>query len=101
MSMEADWGSNQAVDKVSSRAVLRVHTDSPLAAVVIEAGADGQGDDALMGPRVAAAQPDWSVGTTGILRDAECGHGVPQRYMKRYHRSDWWWFMFLQGLFRL
>lgn len=37
MSMEADWGSKQAVDKVSSRAVPRVHTDSPLAAVVIDA----------------------------------------------------------------
>lgn len=58
MSRETVWGSEQAVDKVSSRAGLCVHTDSPLAAVVIEAGADGQGDDALMGPRAAAAQPD-------------------------------------------
>lgn len=78
--MEADWGSRQEVDNVSSRAGLPVHTESPLAAVAIDAGAYGQGDDAFMGPRVALAQPDWSVGTTVILRDAECGHGVPRRY---------------------
>ena len=48
-----------------------------MAAVVIEAGAHRQGDDALTQLRVAAVEPDGSVGATVILRDAEGGHGVP------------------------
>lgn len=74
--MEADWGSGQAVDKISSTAGLNIHTGAPLTAVVVEAGTDRQGDDAVLGLRVAAVEPDGSVGATEILRDAEGGHGV-------------------------
>lgn len=48
-----------------------------MAAVVTEAGTDGQGDNALTGLRVAAVEPDGSVGATVVLRDAKGGHGVP------------------------
>lgn len=75
--MEADRGFGQAIDKVSSVTGLHIYAGVPLAAVVIEAGTDGQGDDALVGLRVAAVEPDWSMGATVILRDAEGGHGVP------------------------
>lgn len=74
--MEADWGSGQAIHKVPSGAGLHLHAGVPLAAVVTEAGADGQGDDAFVGLRVAAVQPDWSASATVVLRDAERGHGI-------------------------
>lgn len=77
INMEADWGSGQAIHKVSSSTGLHIYTGAPPAAVVIEAGADGQSDDAFVGLRVAAVEPDGSVGATVILRDAEGGHGVP------------------------
>ncbi len=75
--MEADWGSGQAIHKVPSSTGLHIYTGVPVAAVVIEAGTDRQGDDAFVGLRVAAVEPDGSVGATVILRDAEGGHGVP------------------------
>lgn len=74
--MEAHRGSGQAVDKVSPGAGLHVHAGVPVAAVVIKAGAHGQGDHAVAGLRVAAVEPDGSVGATVILGDAEGGHGV-------------------------
>lgn len=75
--MEADWGSGQPVDKVSPDAGLHIHVGAPLAAVVIEAGAHRKGDNALLELRVAAVEPDGSVGAAVVLRDAEGGHGVP------------------------
>lgn len=48
-----------------------------MAAVFIEAGAHRQGDDVLVGLRVAAIEPDGRVGATVIFRDAEGGHGIP------------------------
>lgn len=48
-----------------------------MAAVVIEAGTHRQGDNAFTGLRVAAVEPDGSMGATVILRDAEGGHGIP------------------------
>lgn len=74
--MEADWGSGQAVDKVSPSAGLHIYTGIPLAAVVIETGTHRQGDDAFMGLGVAAIKPDGSMSATMILRDAESGHGI-------------------------
>lgn len=75
--MKADWGSGQAIDKISSNAGLHIYIGVPLAAVVIEAGTGRQGDDAFVGLRVAAIEPDGSMRATVILRDAEGGHGVP------------------------
>lgn len=75
--MEADGGSGQAVHEVPPGAGLHVNAGVPLAAVVVEAGAHGQGDDAIVEPRVAAVKPDGGVGATVVLRDAEGGHGVP------------------------
>lgn len=75
--MEADWGFGQAIDKISSSAGFDVYTGIPSAAVVIEAGTHGQGDDAIAGLRVATTEPDGRVGATVILRDAESGHGIP------------------------
>lgn len=60
--MEADWGSGQPVDKVSPGAGLHIHIGAPLAAVVVEAGAHRKGDGALLELRVAAVEPDGSVG---------------------------------------
>lgn len=74
--MKADWGSGQAVYEVSPRTGLHVHAAVPLAAVVVEAGTDGQGDDAFVELRVAAVEPNGGVRATVILRDAEGGHGV-------------------------
>lgn len=48
-----------------------------MAAVVIEAGTDRQGDDAFMWLRVAAIQPDGSMSATMVFRDAEGGHSIP------------------------
>lgn len=76
--MEAYWGSGQAIDEISSSTGFHIYTGVPVAAVVIEAGTDRQGDDAFMGLRVAAIEPDGSVGATVILRDAECWHGIPR-----------------------
>lgn len=75
--MEADGGSGQAVHEVPSRASLHVHAGVPLAAVVIEAGTHGQGDDTFVELWVAAVQPDGGVRATVVLRDAEGRHGVP------------------------
>lgn len=76
VNMEADRGSGQAVYEVSPRTGLHVHAAVPLAAVVVEAGTDGQGDDAFVELRVAAVEPNGGVRATVILRDAEGGHGV-------------------------
>lgn len=74
--MEADGGSGKAVDVVTPWAGLDVHIGSPVAAVVIEAGTGGQGDDAIAELRVTAVQPDGCVGAAVVLLDAERWHGV-------------------------
>jgi len=75
--MEADWGSGQAIDKISCFTGLHIYTGVPVAAVVVEAGTNRQGDDAFVGMRVAAVEPDRSMRATVVLRDAEGGHGIP------------------------
>lgn len=74
--MEADGGFGEAIHEVSSRTGLHVHAGVPLAAVVVEAGTHGQGDDAVLELGVAAVEPDGGVCSTVVLRDAEGGHGV-------------------------
>lgn len=74
--MEADRGPWQAVDKISSRTGLHIYTGVPLAAVVVEAGADGQGDNPIMELWVAAIEPDWGMGAAVVLRDAEGRHRI-------------------------
>lgn len=76
VNVEADGGFGEAVHEVSSRTGLDVHGGVPLAAVVVEAGTHGQGDDAVLELGVAAAEPDGGVCSTVVLRDAESGHGV-------------------------
>lgn len=75
--IEADWGSGQAVDKISPGTGLHIDTGVPLAAVVVEAGAGRQGDDAFVGLRVAAVEPDGSVRAAVVFGDAEGGHRIP------------------------
>lgn len=76
VNVEADGGSGQAVHEVPSRTGLHVNAGVPLAAVVVEAGAHGQGDDPVVELWVAAVQPDRGVRATVVLRDAEGGHGI-------------------------
>jgi len=75
--MEADGGSGQAVNKVSTRTGLHIHAGIPVTAIVIEAGTDRQGDDAFIELGVVAVEPYGSVCATVILRYAEGRHGIP------------------------
>lgn len=61
---------------VPARTRLDVNRGIPEAAVPIEAGTGLTWDDAIRLARVAAIQPDGSVGATVVLRDAEGRHGI-------------------------
>lgn len=65
--MEADRGPGEAVDKVSSRTGLHIYAGVPLAAVVVEAGADRQCDNPFIELWVAAIQPNGGVGAAVVL----------------------------------
>lgn len=61
---------------VPARTRLDINRSIPKAAVPVEAGAGLAWDNAIRLSRVAAVQPNGSVGATVVLRDAEGGHGI-------------------------
>lgn len=61
---------------VPARTGLDVNRGIPKAAVPVEAGTGLAWDDAIRLSRVAAIQPNGSMGATVVLRDAEGRHGI-------------------------
>lgn len=74
--METNAGLGQVIDVVPSRTRLDVYRGIPEAAVAIEAGAGLARDDAVRLSRVAAVEPDGSMGPAVVLGDAEGRHGI-------------------------
>ncbi len=80
--VEADRGSGQAVDIVTLSTDLYIHISCPVTAVIIEASTCWEGDNAITRLRVAAVQPDGSMGTTVVLLDTEGWHSIPSHPRK-------------------
>lgn len=80
--VEADGGLGQAVDVVTLSTGLYIHISCPVTAVIIEASTRWEGENAIAKQRVAAVQPDWSMGTTVVLLDTEGWHSIPSHPCK-------------------